>query len=88
LKLALFTASKLNAPWRTCCGPVGAAGSELGVAGLAGCWVTEAALSLDALRALLTAKTVAPSSATPRRARRKGREIAIAWHIGRRRPLV
>jgi hypothetical protein len=39
------------------------------------------------LRALLTAKTVAPRRARPIRARRKGREIAIAWHIGRR-PVV
>jgi hypothetical protein len=31
---------------------------------------------------------VAPRSAIPRRARRKGREIAIAWHIGRRWPSV
>ena len=42
----------------------------------------------SALRAFGTAKTVAPRSATPRRARRKGREIAIASHIGRRPPSV
>jgi hypothetical protein len=64
------------------------AGAGAGAACSAGCFATEAASSSALLRAFWTAKTVAPRSATPRRARRKGREIAIASHIGRRPPSV
>ena len=63
-------------------------GAGAGAACSAGCFATVADSSSALLRAFWTAKTVAPRSATPRRARRKGREIAIAWHIGRRWPSV
>src|SRR6185503_15549804 len=79
LKLALSSPSGVNAARRTWSGPLGV-GAGAGAACSAGCLATDADLSPPLLRALETAKTVAPRSATPRRARRKGREIAIAWH--------
>src|SRR4051812_23126838 len=89
-KLALLSAFGLNAALSTWVGPWVA----VGCADWAG-WACAGSADLEAagvpslwLRAFPTAKIVAPRSATPRRARRKGREIAIASHIGRRPPSV
>jgi hypothetical protein len=92
LKLALSSASGLSPAVRSSCGPLGfdASGVEgAGVAaGSAACCAAGADFSAPVLRAFWTAKTVAPRSATPRRARRRGRESAIVSHIGRRPLLV
>jgi hypothetical protein len=66
---------------------VGAGAGVACSAGSAG-FAAVVAPSSPLFRALLTANTVAPRSASPMRARRRGREIAIAWHIGRRPALV
>jgi hypothetical protein len=43
----------------------------------AGAWAAGAALSLEVFRAFCTAKRVAPRRTAPRRASRRGRDIAI-----------
>jgi hypothetical protein len=91
-KAALLSASGVRPALRSSCGAAGddcsgvdGAGAEAGSAAFC---ATGAGSSVPLLRAFWTAKTVAPRSATPRRARRRGRESAIGSHIGRRPALV
>jgi hypothetical protein len=57
------------------------------VDGAGSVWSAAGAASVS-VRALWTASTVTPSRRAPRTARRKGREIAIATHIGSRQRWV
>jgi hypothetical protein len=79
-KRALFSSSKENAAFSASSGVNCPAGSELPV----GCCLCAAGVgsSDTRSRALLSVKKVAPKRAAPRRARRMGREMGIAAHIG------
>ena len=84
-KLALSRSSFVKAA-SSCCLGVSCGAASAACCGA--CASTGAASPLDELRAFCTAKNVAPSSTTPIRARRKGRETAIGRHIGNPPRLV